>query len=66
MRRVDLLQSLLHLRLHLGALEVSFLDSGIFGLNQELQILALFLQRPQDVLPFGLAGVSFFLYLNNF
>ena len=62
---VNLLKCFLHLSLELYVLVVDFGDSLVFGVNQELEVLAFLLKLPKCSLPLEVTGVSLLLGLND-
>jgi len=63
--QVYLIKSLLHLRLHLHILLVDLLDSLVFRINKEFEVLTLILKLAQGLLPLELLCISLLLGLDN-
>jgi len=62
---VNLLKCLLHLSLKFDVFLIDLRDSLVFGVNQELEVLAFLLELPQGSFPLDVARVSLLLSLDN-
>lgn len=62
---VNLFKCLLHLSLKFDVFLIDLRDSLVFGVNQELEILAFLLELPQGSFPLDVARVSLLLSLDN-
>ena len=62
---VDLFQSLLHLGFKLDVFHINLLNPLVFGVNQELEVLAFLLQLPERSLPLDVTRVPLLLGLDD-
>ena len=62
---VNLFESLLHLSLKLHVFLINFRDPLVFGVNQELEVLAFLLELPESSFPLDVARVSLLLSLDD-
>ena len=63
--QVYLIKGLLHLRLQLHILLVDLLDSLVFRINKEFEVLTLILKLAQGLFPLELTCISLLLGLDN-